>query len=80
MIGQAIDWIIGFHHMQSISFLAEPLEETVSGIVAIIKYISIILYLACAVQAFGVEGLLTIKFVAKLSPVVFTRIARKLSI
>ena len=46
VIGQAIDWIIGFTPYAVLS------------------------YILCAVQAFGVEGLL-IKFVAKLSPVKF---------
>ena len=70
MIGQAIDWIIGFTPYAVLSFLARAVGR--SSVTELLPLLStlVLSYILCAVQAFGVEGLL-IKFVAKLSPVKF---------
>ena len=70
VIGQAIDWIIGFTPYAVLSFLARAVGR--SSVTELLPLLStlVLSYILCAVQAFGVEGLL-IKFVAKLSPVKF---------
>ena len=70
VIGQAIDWIIGFTPYAVLSFLARAVGR--SSVAELLPLLStlVLSYILCAVQAFGVEGLL-IKFVAKLSPVKF---------
>ena len=63
MIGQAIDWIIGFTPYAVLSFLARAVGR--SSVTELLPLLStlVLSYILCAVQAFGVEGLL-IKFVA----------------
>ena len=70
VIGQAIDWIIGFTPYAVLSFLARAVGR--SSVAELLPLLStlVLSYILCAVQSFGVEGLL-VKFVAKLSPIRF---------